>query len=708
MKHLSLKDRRIVTGILFLGFVLTAFLLYVAAQRIQTQAELRFEKGADRASNLISTELRAADESLQNIAAIFSVSSSEVDSDGFRMMAETTLAQQESVQFVAFASWVPASQKVDFERQNWRASGVAEFRIHGLGTPQAKDLPDFYAPIVFIEPLTPLSISSVGFDLWSDPQLKIKVMEAIEGGQSVPAVTFSPLEKKGFALLKAVYSGKVLPSTSKSRQKAVIGILRVSLSSKELMSVLDAKKGYSASLIDNKSQTIGILNENPGDSSAFDMVLETRRKFRIGDTEYQLVLHHLVPMSISRLWPMILILVMGISASLFIANRVAQLLRAQRESTERNIEIEQKVLEKTRAHQQSEKLLRQVMDSNPNVIFAQTEDFKILFANQKFFQIFERSPQEVYGQTINLDLPGQRGLLMNSLEEQILMPNGDYHWFETTRIAIELEGHGPSYLVVAVDISQKKIDEAVIAEQRAKMFSSSKLSALGEMAGGVAHEINTPLTTILLLSEQISKILKSPEPNLKIIDHHAQVITRTAGRIAKVVSGLRSFSRDGGADRMMRFCLIETLEETLALCREKFFNAGVKLECDFPSSLSMVGRSVQISQVVLNLLNNSFDAVQGKEIAWIHIKVTDLGSSVQIAIEDSGSGISEEARGKIFQPFFTTKETGQGTGLGLSIAKGIVESHNGQITCDQNAAHTRFVIELPKDQPGWLGSGQMI
>jgi C4-dicarboxylate-specific signal transduction histidine kinase len=103
-----------------------------------------------------------------------------------------------------------------------------------------------------------------------------------------------------------------------------------------------------------------------------------------------------------------------------------------------------------------------------------------------------------------------------------------------------------------------------------------------------------------------------------------------------------------------------------------------------------------VSQVLLNLLNNAFDAVEMASEKWVVITFEVDSDKVSLAIVDSGSGISSGAQAKLFQPFFTTKPVGKGTGLGLSISKGIIESHQGQLSFDKTCVNTKFVITLPR------------
>jgi C4-dicarboxylate-specific signal transduction histidine kinase len=135
----------------------------------------------------------------------------------------------------------------------------------------------------------------------------------------------------------------------------------------------------------------------------------------------------------------------------------------------------------------------------------------------------------------------------------------------------------------------------------------------------------------------------------------------------------------------------------VSFCLSRFKNHGTELLIDeIPENLSIECQSTQISQVLLNLLNNAFDAVQGLDSKSVRITIRDLGDRAEIRVADSGPGIPPEIAKKILEPFFTTKEVGKGTGLGLSISLGIVKSHAGTLILDSTKSHTEFVVTLPK------------
>ena len=282
-------------------------------------------------------------------------------------------------------------------------------------------------------------------------------------------------------------------------------------------------------------------------------------------------------------------------------------------------------------------------------------------------------------------------------------------WLSTSRAPIEYRQFfilGIATVVFVTYISTKRrlkhiesefSAKRTISAQQSKILNVSKLSALGEMAGGVAHEINTPLTTIRIAASNIQKHVESKMIEPSNILKQVFLIEKTINRISKIIIGLKTFSRDASHDPLVSTTVNEVVQESLLFCREQIKAKGIKLLVEeFSPSLSFAGRHSEISQVLLNLINNSADAVVNLPERWIKISALDKKKRIQILVTDSGPGIAREIQQKIFAPFFTTKEVGQGTGLGLSIALGIIETHGGELRLEKNSPHTCFLISLPK------------
>jgi C4-dicarboxylate-specific signal transduction histidine kinase len=246
---------------------------------------------------------------------------------------------------------------------------------------------------------------------------------------------------------------------------------------------------------------------------------------------------------------------------------------------------------------------------------------------------------------------------------------------------------------------EKENQRQIIEQQRGNLESSARLSSLGEMAGGIAHEINNPLAVIAGTASQLQRLARKGNLPTEFIVTHSVTIMETADRIGKIVTGLRTFARDGKHDQLVPTSLQKVIDQTVGFSESRFRDRGIALRVEIPSDLPLVDcRGVQISQVVLNLLNNAFDAVVDAKDPFILLKIEERGSDIEISVTDNGSGVAPELRDKIMQPFFTTKEVGKGTGLGLSITSGIIKAHDGAFFLDPNSRLTRFVIRIPKTQ----------
>lgn len=234
-----------------------------------------------------------------------------------------------------------------------------------------------------------------------------------------------------------------------------------------------------------------------------------------------------------------------------------------------------------------------------------------------------------------------------------------------------------------------------VEEQRKQAMQSAKLSSLGEMASGIAHEINNPLSIISMTAKKLKKHRLEVLTDPKLMTDLEKIIT-TSDRIAKIVRGLRSFSRDSFDDPYLPVPVSKIIENTLDLCHEKIKGRNVSLHVNSISDLLITCREIQIAQVLMNLLNNSLDAIEFDEERWIKIDVISTGKRTQILVSDSGKLIPHHIAEKMMLPFFTTKEIGKGTGLGLSISRGIIENHQGRFYLDRTKPHNTFVIDLPQ------------
>lgn len=246
-------------------------------------------------------------------------------------------------------------------------------------------------------------------------------------------------------------------------------------------------------------------------------------------------------------------------------------------------------------------------------------------------------------------------------------------------------------IMYAIERSNTSYELEILRVAQAK---SLKMATLGETAGNIAHEINNPLTIILGYAERIKRVIQKTEGNEKLIDYSEKIISVTH-RVAKIVKSLKAYSRKEDDDPMACVKLTEILEDTLSLCSEKFKAASIDLILDDIQDIEFECKDVQISQVLLNLLSNSYDAIKDHNTKWVKLESNVKDDNLIIKIIDSGNLNDEITKKKIFDPFYTTKSKGDGTGLGMSISKNIIDLHHGSLKLMDSVENTTFKITLP-------------
>lgn len=237
-----------------------------------------------------------------------------------------------------------------------------------------------------------------------------------------------------------------------------------------------------------------------------------------------------------------------------------------------------------------------------------------------------------------------------------------------------------------------------VIEQTLMTEHANRLSALGEMAGGVAHEINNPLAVILGNIQYIERNYGNLEMKEKIFSAMKKA-QASVGRIDRIIKSLKSLTRQSYQAPLEESLLANILQETLSLCEEKFRSKGIQIIVDVPDDLKAHCQPVQISQILINLLNNSYDVVELLDIDSRYIKIDAFarGDQVHMKVSNPGEEIEKSIQDKLFQPFFTTKDVGKGTGLGLSISRSMALQNNGNLfyVYDASAKENQFCISLP-------------
>ncbi len=241
----------------------------------------------------------------------------------------------------------------------------------------------------------------------------------------------------------------------------------------------------------------------------------------------------------------------------------------------------------------------------------------------------------------------------------------------------------------ALALANKKI-----SENQKQLTQSEKMSAVGQLAAGVAHEINNPLGIILGFAQGLAQRLKAGD----VLEVPIKSIEREALRCKNLVQDLLTFSR-AYQQNQVPMDLNLAIEGSLSLINASSKMNSVEIHKDLgPSLPQIIGNLNQIQQIVINLANNAIDAMPKGGVLGVQTSVqsNDGYTWIQLIISDTGKGIDKEIQSKIFDPFFTTKPVGKGTGLGLSLVYDIVKKHSGSIDLESEPGLTRFRIKFPK------------
>ena len=270
--------------------------------------------------------------------------------------------------------------------------------------------------------------------------------------------------------------------------------------------------------------------------------------------------------------------------------------------------------------------------------------------------------------------------------------NGELFWLDTS-IVPEMgeDKKAVGFIAVSFEITKRKQSEQDRLAENEKIFN------LGLVAANIAHEINNPLTVIHQLSSLRLQKMSTGSYNLDTAKSDLEKIFRNAERISKIIRGLKSFSRNDSNDPLVRSSLVNIVSDIEQFCEHRLQSQKVEFLKEFYTKADILCHPTQISQVVLNLINNSIDAIEKNDEKWIRLAVTtnDETQKVRVEITDSGSGIPEDVVTNLMRPFYSTKPSGHGTGLGLSVSKKIIESHGGRFFYNPDNRNTQFVIELP-------------
>jgi PAS domain S-box-containing protein len=383
-----------------------------------------------------------------------------------------------------------------------------------------------------------------------------------------------------------------------------------------------------------------------------------------------------------------------------------------------------------------------VFESKYEAIFNQASDAiltvlpsgKIDAANQAVEELTGFMKSELVGKTSDLLVPDPKKnnlsvrnraltpfmLLTPGTHEDVAIVRKDgYIRFADVRVRLVSSGEGSEKLALAIfrDMTEKKSMERELITKHSELrnayfqlertnaelkamqdtlVQSGKLAALGELAAGIAHELNQPLTGIKGYAQELqSGALKAEESAMCLKE-----IVSNVDKMSTIIGYLRTFTRKSVENYEMTD-VHHAIEESLKMLSRQFASRGITVERQFGKDVpSVYANSLQLEQVFINLATNARDAIEstGRGRGLITISTRDAGGFVEITFKDDGNGMTDKTKTKAFNPFFTTKEVGKGMGLGLSLSYGILSKLQGSIVVESELGKgAAFLIRIPKD-----------
>ena len=338
-------------------------------------------------------------------------------------------------------------------------------------------------------------------------------------------------------------------------------------------------------------------------------------------------------------------------------------------------------------------LLQTILDGLPDFVSLQNQDAEYISVNQAFCNITKKNHNEILGKTARDIFAFPHGTTFFKEDRQVLKKGQSFvaettgmdpegkKWIHIVKSPILEKNSKVSGIVTSGrDISDYKI----IQEQ---LCHAQKMESVGELAAGVAHEINTPLGIILGYAQILQQNFKKSSQtfqDLKLIEKHTKICSR-------IVSDLLRFSRRIHST-ITQFDIHNSIDDVLSMIEHTYGLDHVIIEKNYDADKPFVkGDEEKIKQVFINLLNNAFDAIGHNGNIGIKTSLNTKADSLIITISDTGSGILPKHLNKLFDPFFTTKGVGKGTGLGLAVTFGIIKEHEGSIKVESRQS----MDELP-------------
>ena len=675
-------------AVVVVGFVATQILQ-------QSLAKPRFDAMTSNACQRLEEQILGHIEILHSVESFYS-SSDNVERNEFAVFNRHIIARHPGTRAVAWLPMVMDEERKEFESRS-RAEGQPDYVISELASDKSlvsSQKREEYFPIYYIEPQQAIEVS-IGFDVASNPVWRDAMDDCRDSGQRV-ATCLSVLEGKDnkqlcMLIFEPIYSGGEVPSTVALRQSSlrgfVLGVFSVADTIRAALPKHDTNEFHFTINDESIGKRDRLIYAGKQDASAHKasevapfMMQEivSTETIRIADLKW---VCEFTPTSefyasqTNRYTWLILACALSMTALLGAFLLILSGRTARIEASEsRYLDLYENAPD---MFVSIDMTTQRVVECNKTLTdatgFSRTE-----IIDRQIFQLFEKDSQTEVRRALASFLVNER---IEDIELQLLCSDG--HLIETSmNIVAVSDGHGDyAYCRAALrDITARKRIETQIKEQELELAHVARLSMMGEMAAGLAHEINQPLAAIAAYAEGAAIRIRDGKLDTKALTHVIGQISADALRAGEVIRRLRQYVRKREPDHC-EVDMNELVKEVTHFVDPDVKHREVRIALDLEERLpTFNGDAVQIQQVLLNLVRNACEAMADTDPTHRNLTIRTQSNGqdiINVDVDDCGHGLPEDSSEEMFDAFFSSSESG--LGMGLAISRSIIESHGGRI-----------------------------
>lgn len=716
--------------ILVLGITLSVLAFRYSAESIREKEQLRFDIVTKQATMLVKNRMDAYRQTLYAGVGLFD-SSVSVERNEWHDFVKTLRIDKNfsGIQGLGFAEVVYPNKKNEYISKI-RKDGFADYSIRPGGER------DIYTPIVYLEPFNERNKQAFGYDMFSEATRREAMVRAVTSGEAATSGKVRLVqennidEQAGFLTYVPVYHKGMPIKTKEERMAAIKGFVYAPFRMKDLMhGVLGSRyESIDLEIYDGESVDPGNLlfdtHEKHDAIPSMSEEVQLDINGRLWTLHFKSLKEFENEANTYEPW---VILTFGI----LLSGALFGVMLAIVQTRERAQALADKMTEKLSL---SEERLRFALEGSGDGIWDWNIVTNEVFFSKRWKEMLGFADDEIQGsldewknriypddleqvfEDVKEHFDGKTQVYIN--EHRMRRKDGSYMWILDRGVVVSRDRYGkPTRMVGShTDITPqknaedelKKINEhlaGLVEKETARrmekdrlLIQQSKLATMGEMIGAIGHQWRQPLNSLGLMIQDTVFAHEYGELDKEYLIHFKEEAMNTIQTMSKTIDDFKNFFSPNKKEE--QFFLEDAILQSIKILEAQFKSNNIKIFFDIDSvhKHDYICYKNELNQVILNILANAKDALLEKrpQNSFVKIEVVDITAGYEIIIEDSAGGIQEDIIGKVFDPYFTTKEEGKGTGIGLYMSKDIVVEHlGGKIGAENSENGAKFTIWLP-------------